>query len=682
MLFESLSRIQGALRRASLHTPLPVEDREVMDSPLQIDMATFRLLFEFNPQPMWIHDLETRRFLAVNSAATRNYLYSRDKFASMTIDQLCLPGESSASRKQRKAEPSDTSPLRIQRHRRSDGTVFVAGIASSDVVFNGCKAKLVLATNVAGRERAEKMLQETRERYRDLFDHANDIVFTTDLNGRLTSLNRAGEMATGYSLEEAANANVSKVLCPYSLELARNMREKTIIDGEQTTYEVEIVRKDGRTATFVVSTWLMYHNGKACGIQGTARDVTERKQLEDRLRQSQKTEALGLLAGGIAHDFNNLLSVMIGYGEMLTDRLKSEDPLRRYAVEVLKAGQQASTLTGQLLAFSRRQVLQPRVFNLNTTIANMEQLLRRLILEQAEITFKPDPQLGQVKADAGQLEQVIMNLAVNARDAMPQGGELHIETANVEVQQNDTRHDDFVAPGRYVLLTVSDTGIGMSAKTMANIFEPFFTTKGPGKGTGLGLATVYGIVKQSGGFLSVKSQEGKGSSFMIYLPRVEEPPSDFTCDASPIVKTAGLETVLLVDDAEPFRKLVRIVLEEAGYSVIEARTSSEAAQAGTLHDGPIHLLLTDVIMPKVDGYQLSDYLKFHRPDMKVLYMSGYTGSTAGQSAVKSGTRLLPKPLRKDALLSSVRQVLDEPEEQEDLLLSLNLPGGADKLSCD
>jgi two-component system, cell cycle sensor histidine kinase and response regulator CckA len=678
---DSLSRIQGALRRASLHLPLAVEDPDVLESPLQIDMPTFRLLFEFNPQPMWIHDVANGCILAVNSAATRNYLYSRNQFASMTIDQLCVPGEP-ASSKQRKAERSDAGLLRIERHRRSDGTMFVAGIASSDVLFDGRKARLVLATNVAGREHAEKVLEEARELYRDLFDHANDIVFTTDLNGRLTSLNRAGENVTGYSLGEAVNSNVSKVLCAQSLEVARNMREKKIVDGGQTTYEVEVVRKDGRTVTLAVNSWLMYHNGKPCGIQGTARDVTERKQLEDRLRQSQKMEALGLLAGGIAHDFNNLLSVMIGYGEMLTDRLNQDDPMRRYAVEVLKAGQQAASLTGQLLAFSRRQVLQPRVFNLNTTIRNMEQLLRRLIFEQVEIRFKADPRLGQVKADPGQLEQVIMNLAVNARDAMPQGGELRIETENVDVREGDTRPEPCVVPGRYVLLTVSDTGVGMDAKTQARILEPFFTTKGPGKGTGLGLATVYGIVKQSGGFLSVKSQQGKGSSFMIYLPRVEEPPSDFSCDASPVVRTTGLETVLLVDDAEPFRKLVRMVLEEAGYTVIEARSSSEAAQAGAVHDGPIHLLLTDVIMPKVDGYQLSDYLKFHRPDMKVLYMSGYTGSTAGQSALKSGARILPKPLRRETLLSSVRRALDEQECHEDVLFSLSLRDDAEELGGD
>jgi two-component system cell cycle sensor histidine kinase/response regulator CckA len=678
MLTENLSQTRSQNVDGHISIDIALEDSFVPEkSSFRMKAAGLLMLLEASPYPMWVYDLGTLRFLAVNSAATRNYLYSREQFASMTVDQISpLEGFSP------KVPENGNSPS-IQRHRRKDGTTFEAGTTYSDVNFNGRKARLVLAIDSAGQEQAEKTLRETEERYRDLFDHANDIVFTTDLTGKLTSLNGAAERIIGYSLAEAANANVTSILGPQSRELARNMRERKILEGGETTYEVEITAKNGQPVALAVRTSLIFKDGRPFGIRGIARDITDRKRFEERLRQSQKMEALGLLAGGIAHDFNNLLGVMIGYGEILSERLKPDDPLRRHAVEVLKAGQQASALTSQLLAFSRRQVLQPKVLNLTSTITGMQELLRRLIREDIEIAFKMDPNLGHVKADPGQIEQVVMNLAVNARDAMPQGGELTIETENVQVERANPRHDKCITPGHYVLLTVSDSGIGMDEKTRASIFEPFFTTKQPGKGTGLGLATVYGIVKQSCGFISVRSQKGKGSSFMIYLPCVEEPVANFTGGNKPVTVKTGTETILLADDAEPFRKLVRMVLEGAGYNVLEARTASEAAQAGATHDGSIDLLLTDVIMPKVDGYQLSDFLRFLRPEMKVLYMSGYTGSaTDGQPEFKANTQVLPKPLSKDALLLAVRRMLDTPKEQNIILLPQNLSERFAHDGCD
>jgi two-component system, cell cycle sensor histidine kinase and response regulator CckA len=522
------------------------------------------------------------------------------------------------------------------------------------------ESKSLLTTRRNRRALASRLLS-TVHRNRDLFDHSGDIVFTANLEGQVTSLNKTGEQIIGCSLPEALACNIKDLLSPRSIELARSMRDKKLREGGETAYEIEIVRKDGTQVILAVKSALTYCNGRPSGVRGIARDITEQKQIEERTRQSQKMEALGLLAGGIAHDFNNLLAVMVGYSEILSDRLKGDPSLHRYAAEVLKAGQQASALTGQLLAFSRRQVLQPKVLNVNSVIENMASLLQRLLRADIEVLFQPDPEVGQVKADKSQLQQVIMNLAVNARDAMPRGGQLRMETSNVDIEKAQPCNDTFLTPGRYVLLTISDTGVGMDAKTAASIFEPFFTTKSAGKGTGLGLATVYGIVKQSCGYISVRSQEGKGSSFMIYLPRVEESVTDVSSSAVPGVVPSGTEAILLVDDAEPFRKLVRMVLEGSGYTVLEASTSSEAAHLGSTYNGSIDMLLTDVVMPKVDGCQLSDYLRFHRADMKVMYMSGYAAS-ATQAGLRVGSEVLQKPFSKDALLRAVRQTLDEHQE--------------------
>jgi two-component system cell cycle sensor histidine kinase/response regulator CckA len=645
------------------------------EGALLVDHSAFRLLFDHNPRPMWIYDARTREFLCVNDAAVRNYMYTRREFGTMTIDQL----EASQQPSSRNADviystnPSSTpSPLR---HCRKDRTTLEVEIVSQDMMFNGRSARLVLATDVTGRERAQEALRETKNQYQDLFDHANDVIFTTDLDGRLTSLNKAGEIVTGYSAEEARRTDVTQILGPKSLELARSMREKKMADGGETTYEIEIARKDGRLITLAVRTSLTYQGGTPHGIRGIARDISERKQLEDELRQTQKMEVVGRLASGVAHDFNNLLGVIMGYCELLSGAVATESPLHAWVEEAIKAGQRAASLTDQLLTFGRRQVLKPVVLDLDGTIANIERLLHRLIREDIELTLRMAATTARVKADPVQIEQVLLNLAVNARDAMPGGGELKIETAIVNVDDGYARQGVQVAPGRYVLITVSDTGVGMDEQTKANIFEPFFTTKPRGRGTGLGLATVYGIVKQSGGAISVNSQPGMGASFMIYLPCVDEAQAQPSLITAPAKTLSGTETILVVDDSAAFIKLVRTFLEKQGYTVLEARTSSEASQIATRHRGPIHLLLTDVIMPDVNGYQLSDYLRFHRREMGVLYMSGYGGpEEPGREAFKHGAQLLSKPFCKDALLLAVRQTLVRHRAQNAMAVQYGVSG--------
>jgi two-component system cell cycle sensor histidine kinase/response regulator CckA len=377
------------------------------------------------------------------------------------------------------------------------------------------------------------------------------------------------------------------------------------------------------------------------------------RQSEEQLRQAQKMEAVGRLAGGIAHDFNNLLTVITSYTDLLLEDLDPGDPIREDVGQIRKAAEGAAALTRQLLAFSRQQALAPRVLSLKTSIASAEPLLERLIGEDVHLTTSVAPDLGAVKADPGQLEQVIINLAVNARDAMPTGGRLTIEAANVDQGEGEGEG------GRYVMLVLSDTGIGMDEETKSRIFEPFFTTKAAGKGTGLGLATVYGIVKQSGGFIGVHSELGRGTTFQVYLPRVDEPAETDTAGAALPEPRGGTETVLVVEDEPPVRIVTRQVLERYGYAVLEAPDGETALHLAAKHHGPIHLLLTDVVMPGLSGRQLADQLGRLRPAIKVLYASGYAENALAHHGIpESGISYLRKPFAPETLARRVRDVLD------------------------
>jgi len=391
-----------------------------------------------------------------------------------------------------------------------------------------------------------------------------------------------------------------------------------------------------------------------------AEDVTERRALEQQLRQSQKMEAVGRLAGGIAHDFNNLLMVISGYSEFLLERLGNEPHLRGPAQEIAGAAERASSLTRQLLAFSRKQMLAPRMVNLNDIATENLKMLTRMIGEDVDLVLTPGKNLWPVRADGGQIEQVIMNLAVNARDAMPTGGKLTIETCNVTLGEEEARHHAPLRPGDYVMIQVSDTGVGMDAETQSHIFEPFFTTKGP-KGTGLGLSTVYGIIKQSLGYIWVESEVGRGTAFKIYLPRVASAgePAQIAANAQAQRVEPGTETILLVEDEANLRYLARQYLEKQGYKVIEAADGAVAMQIAVAHESVIHLLLTDVIMPGMNGRELAQRITEIRPNVKVLYMSGYTENVIGHNGtLDAGIRLLQKPFNLRDLKSKVREVLD------------------------
>jgi PAS domain S-box-containing protein len=508
-------------------------------------------------------------------------------------------------------------------------------------------------------QRAETELRQSEERYRDMVENARDMIYSHDLEGNYTSMNTAGEKIMGYPRAEVLTLNLAQTVAPECVVKVEEMLTRKLAGEDVTNYEIEIIAKDGRRVPVEANTRLVYQDGVPVGVQGIARDVTVRKQLEEQLRQSQKMEAIGQLAGGVAHDFNNLLTAINGYASLTLQQLEANHPLRSYLEEIKKAGDRAASLTRQLLAFGRKQILQPRALNLNDIVSDMNKMLRRLIGEDIRFATKLASKLKPVRADPGQIEQVLLNLVVNARDSMPQGGSLTIETDNVELDREYANQHVGVQPGHFAVLAVSDTGTGMDEETQSRIFEPFFTTKAKDKGTGLGLSTVYGIVKQSGGNIWVYSEPGHGTALKVYFPALDSPQEQLGHIPAESEVRGGSETILLVEDEEIVRRLARRILEQTGYEVLEASHGEEAVRLCGVHAKPIHLLLTDVVMPGTSGKEVADRLSSMRPEIKVLFMSGYTDEAiVHQGVLNSSVEFIQKPFTLAALSRKVREVLD------------------------
>ena len=530
--------VELALRKAHSELETRVQERtaelEAVLDALRASEERYRLLFESNPHPMWVFDVETLTFLAVNDATVEHYGYSHEEFLTMTIADIRPDGDVPTLLEALNELSPEAAVKLLRRHRKKDGTLIDVDVSSREVFFSGRRGRLVLAT-----------------------------------------------------------------------------------------------------------------------------DITERQHLEDQFRQAQKMEAIGRLAGGIAHDFNNMLTAIIGYSDLLLGQV-SDQKLRNEIEEILSAGHRAAGLTRQLLTFSRRQLLQPVLLDLNEVVANIEKMLRRMIGEDLDFVTVAKPGLGTVKADRGQIEQILMNLAVNSRDAMPGGGKLTIETANVELNESYAITHPEVNPGHYVLLAVSDTGHGIDAHTQTQIFEPFFTTKEQGKGTGLGLSTVYGIVKQSGGYISVYSEPGHGATFKIYLPRVDEVAKSADLHSELVGSNEGSETIMLVEDDAAVRSLSIHALEAQGYNVLAAENGPQALELFGPMSAVIDLVVSDVVMPGMSGAQMVSRLREKHPAAKVLYMSGYTADASiHHGMLDAGVEFLQKPFTPDGLTRRVRQVLDK-----------------------
>ena len=619
---------------------------------------TFRHLFSNNPLPMWVYDLETLQFLEVNAAAVAHYGYPRDEFLGMRLTDIRPPEDvprllANVTRERAALEESGD-----WRHRLRDGRIIDVDITSHLLTFGGQRAALVVAQDVTRRKRAEDELRASEERHRGLVDRAIFGIYRSGLQRKFLAVNRALADMLGYeSTADLLEVDVEALYVDPAVRhgLLRRFREADRVEDA----EVEWKRKDGRPVTLRLrGRSIRDAEGRFQCFEMFAEDVTAQRAVEAQLRQSQKMEAVGQLTGGIAHDFNNLLSVIIPYAQFAMDRLPDADPLRDDIKEIQDAGRRAADLTRQLLAFSRQQILEPQVISLNGVLDGVEKMLRRLLPENIAIDVRRAPDLGSVLADPGQLEQVIVNLAVNARDAMPGGGKLTIETGNVEVDEEYAERHISVTPGRYVRLSVTDTGSGMSPATRDRIFEPFFTTKEMGKGTGMGLATAFGIVKQSSGNIWVYSEPGAGTTFKIYLPRVDAPAAEIRrvhADAG----ATGTETVLIAEDEDVVRRAAVRILESAGYRVLVAANGEAAVRLCEQHRDEIHLLLTDVVMPRIGGRDLALRVRALNPGLKVLFMSGYADDAIVHNGVLDpGAQFIGKPFSVAELKRKVREVLD------------------------
>jgi two-component system cell cycle sensor histidine kinase/response regulator CckA len=664
--------------------------------------SKFRAVAETAATAIYIHD--NTRFLYVNRACEQISGYSRTELLGMDPRVLVHPESRDEMRRHRAASLEGNTPWRCEfKTITKSGEVRWLDFSANSIRFEGKDATLATAVDITERKRAEEL-------QRALYRIADQTSAVTDLQAFYPVIhNIVGELMDVRNFYIALyDEDEGQLSFPYFVDqqdptpapkpLGKGLTEYVLRTGEPQLVSAalfhELVRSGEiqQIGTPAID-WLgvpMKKGEKAFGVlvvqsysenvRYGARDkeilnfvgqhvatAIEHKRAENALRQSekqlwqaQKMEAVGRLAGGVAHDFNNLLTVIKGYTELMFSDLKPSDPMRAEMEEVKKAADRAAALTRQLLAFSRRQVLAPKVVNLNYLVEDMNKLLQRLLGEDIELCIRIDKDLGSTKADPGQIEQVIMNLAVNARDAMPQGGKLTLETANVELDQTYSREHAAVKPGPYVMLAITDTGSGMDAETLSHIFEPFFTTKEQGKGTGLGLSTVYGIIKQSGGYVWAYSEPGIGTTFKIYLPRVDEMAERAEAHAQAAASDlGGTETILLVEDEEGVRALTRQILQRHGYTVLEAEHGQDALLLCQRYSGSIHLLLTDVVLAQMSGRELVEHLAPLRPQMKVLYMSGYSDEAIVQHGVlKPGTAFLQKPFTTESLMRKLREVLD------------------------
>jgi PAS domain S-box-containing protein len=695
--------VKGNLKRLA-----PAIERELADAAARRERRAseerYRLLFERHPNPLWLFDRETLRFLDVNEAAVRHYGYSRQEFLAMTIEAIRPRDDVPALRDRLQlGQPGLHTPT-VWRHLKKDGTIIDVEITSHDVDLHGRRTRLVSAIDVTARRRAEDALMARERQQAAVALLGQRAIEASDLTSLMTAaaslVSETLDVPYADVLERTPNGGHSLLLragvgwrggyvghakvemgpdseAGYTLEhnepiIVRDLRTETrfhgaailhdhgivsgitvVIPGQQRPFGVLGAHAD-RPREFTHDD--LHFLQAVAHILGTAVD---RDRAETTLRQSQRLESVGRLAGGVAHDFNNVLTAIFGYADLLAEELPADSPGREDLLEIRTAAERAAGLTRQLLAFSRQQVLQPVVLNMNDVVENLQKMLTRLIGADVVLQARLSPDLRNIRADAGQLEQVIVNLIVNARDAMPGGGKLTIETANAELGEAYADAHRPVVPGRYVMLAVSDTGTGMDAVTKARLFEPFFTTKTAGKGTGLGLATVYGIVKQSGGYIWVYSELDHGTTFKVYLPQVEAPAEAVREPATTTGTPVGTETVLLAEDDALLRPLTRELLVKLGYRVLEASDSAAALAAARAHPGEIHLLISDVVMPGESGVQLARQIMADRPRLRVLYVSGYTDeAVVGHGLLAAGVDFLQKPFTPAGLARKVRQVLD------------------------
>jgi PAS domain S-box-containing protein len=627
---------------------------------LRASEQQYRLLFEANPFPMWLFDRHSLRFLSVNQAAVQTYGYSSEEFLRLPVLDILPEGDRRLAREMAFSRSCVMDKTTEWRHRKKNGEIIDVEVTSHELRFHGADAVLVLAHEVTERKKSERKLRESEEKFSTAFRASPfAITISTLEDGRYIDVNEAFTRMLGFSREEVIGKTSTELRIWGNSEYRTELLEAIRKSGKSGLMQVQLRTRSGEIRAAEISAEIMKLGDTVC-LLGLTHDITDEKRLEEQFRHAQKMEAVGRLAGGVAHDFNNMLGVILGYAELAYAKIDSAHPVRNHLDQIRKAADRAAALTRQLLTFSRQQVVQPSVLNLNTVVNNVSKMLVRIVGEDIRLALRPGTPLGSIRADLGQIEQVLMNLVVNSRDAMPSGGKILIETKDVELDQTYTLQHPGVAPGSYVMLAVSDSGCGMAPQIMSRIFEPFFTTKGPDEGTGLGLSTVYGIVKQSDGHVWVYSEVGRGTTFKIYFPRLEQAAAAIIPQSAEQISPGGSETIVVVEDDEPLRRLLVGVLESSGYRVLDAENPETALQVCARHNPPVDLLLTDVVMPSLSGSALAERVRQSRPDIRVVYVSGYNGELIARHGVLTpGSILIEKPFTRDVLLSKIRSALDE-----------------------
>ena len=640
-------------------------ERKHAEAALRESEIKFRTLAETAPSAIYIFDvLKQQRFTYVNPATERLTGFSAAELLEMTVLDIVHPEDHAiVAGLVRQRHAGQTAAFHYEaRVRTKTGEIRWGDITGSMIQFQGAPQVLGIANDITERKRAEEEIHRAETRYRALVEQLEAITYIAHLgfDGAWVYASPQIERILGYSPEEfmADRDLYAQRVHPDDRALVEAAEQGTL-RGLPFQADYRMIRRDGHVVWVSDSGVLVKtRDDEAPLLHGVMLDITGRKQLESQLQQAQKMEAVGTLAGGVAHDFNNLLTVIKGYSRLVMEQAAGDEQLVRQLGEIEKSADRAAALTSQLLAFSRRQMIQPKVLSLNSVVSHMEKMLRRVIGEDVQLITQLDPKLATIKADPGQLEQVLLNLAINARDAMSGGGKLCFETSNVHLAPGHTFADLDAPAGDYAVVTVSDTGTGMDEKTRARVFEPFFTTKEVGKGTGLGLAMVYGIVKQSGGYIIVESKLGAGTTFRIYFPQIaaaesaEPPPPSRE-------RFQGSETILLVEDDDSLRELTRRILARLGYTVLLSSHPAEAESVCRTFDGNIHAMLTDVIMPGGSGCDLAVRLASLRPEMKVVLMSGYADrGMEHHESLDGNVNFLPKPFSPHALAAKLREILD------------------------
>jgi PAS domain S-box-containing protein len=661
LLHLSTRAIRESLDRARME----LAQRERVEEALRLGEAAmlateerFSKAFNGSPAPMSI--VKDGRFIEVNETFLRISGYSRPEVIGRGADELGIfDNTGDLDTMVKKLATSGTINDWEIDLRTKNGQVRTHLISADPIEIGGERCVLLVGTDISERKRAEEALKKSEARFREFFEDSLTGDYISTPQGKLSACNPAFARMFGFnSVAEALECD-TRTLYPDS-GIRQQLLDRLKEHGKLERIETEFRRRDG-TPLYVVqnAVGVFDDQGELVQVKGYMFDITERRKLEEQFLQSQKMEAIGRLAGGVAHDFNNLLTVILSYSDLLLmPSGHQRDSVQKYAQRIKTASEHAAALTHQLLAFGRQQVLDVRVVDVNGVITGIIQILNRLIGEDIELRTNLGPGPMKAKADEGQLQQVVMNLVVNARDAMPKGGKLIIETASINLDERRASQLVDAQPGRYIVMSVTDTGVGMDEATRAHIFEPFFTTKERGKGTGLGLATVHGIVKQSGGLISLQTGPGQGATFRIYLPSAEPVETHSPPRFERLPEHTGTETILLVEDEPEVRRIARNILESSGYIVLEAQPET-AVQTSHDFSGRIDLLLTDVIMPKINGRDLADRLAEKRPTMKVLYMSGYTDNVImDRGILPAGVALLGKPFTLTGLIAKVRQVLD------------------------